>query len=112
MTEMGLIKKWMENSLGGADKCSNMAKILKSHERTEVALNLRETATFFFLVLAGLVATGLIFGIEILIKKAMWKIQHYENEIVQHEPHGPGQTMGQTGRNAWNSSSIRVNKTT
>ena len=71
MTEMGLIKKWMENSLGNANKCSTMAKMLQTHERKEVVLNLQVTSTFFFLVLFGLVTTGLIFGVEVLIKKNM-----------------------------------------
>ena len=68
MTEMGLIKKWMENSLGNANQCSTMAKMLQTHERKDVALNLQVTSTFFFLVLLGLVTTGLIFGVEVLIK--------------------------------------------
>ena len=55
----------MESSLGQDDKCSNLAKILKSHERKEVVLNLRETGTFFFLALCGTVATVLLFGAEI-----------------------------------------------
>ena len=69
MIEMGLIKKWMESSLGQADKCSNLAKILKSHERKEVVLNLRETGTFFFLALCGTVVTVLLFGAEIAMGK-------------------------------------------
>ena len=69
MTEMGLIEKWMENSLGHADKCNSMAKILQSHERREVILNFRETGTFFFLVLAGLITSVLVFGVEFIIKQ-------------------------------------------
>ena len=68
MTEMGLIKKWMENSLGHANKCSSMTKILQSHERKEVTLNLRETGTFFFLGLAGLMTSVAIFGAERIMK--------------------------------------------
>ena len=69
MTEMGLIKKWMENSLGNANKCNSMAKILQSHERKEVTLNLRETGTFFFLGLTGLVTSVVIFGAERIMKR-------------------------------------------
>ena len=68
MTEMGLIKKWMENSLGNSNKCSSMAKILQSHERKDVTLNLRETGTFFFLGLMGLMTSVVIFGAETIMK--------------------------------------------
>ena len=68
MTEMGLIKKWMENSLDEANKCSNTAKILKSHKRTKVTLSFYETGTFFALALAGLITTVLVFGVEFLKK--------------------------------------------
>ena len=80
MIEMGLIKKWMESSLGQADKCSNLAKILKSHERKEVVLNLRETGTFFFMALCGTVATMLLFGSE----KAMGKHKRKQREKDAH----------------------------
>ena len=85
MGEMGLIKKWMENSLGNANKCSTMAKMLQTHERQEVALNLHVTSTFFYLVLVGLVTTGLIFGVEIFIKVSMLKnnAAEHPNEIEQ-----------------------------
>ena len=69
---MGLIKKWMENSLDEANKCSNTAKILKSHKRTKVILSFDETGTFFALVLAGLITTALIFGVEFFKKGIMW----------------------------------------
>ena len=72
MIEMGLIKKWMENSLDEANKCSNTAKILKSHKRTKVTLSFDETGTFFALVLAGLITTSLIFGVEFFKKGIMW----------------------------------------
>ena len=92
MIEMGLIKKWMENSLGRANKCSNMAKILQSHKRKEIVLNLREMSTFFFLVLAGLGTTGLIFGIEMITRKGRKTIKEraFALNEVQH-PHGPGE---------------------
>ena len=68
MTEMGLIKKWMENSLDEANKCSNTAKILKSHKRTKITLSFNETGTFFALALAGLITTVLVFEVEFLKK--------------------------------------------
>ena len=59
------MKKWMENSLSKADRCSSIAKIMQSHERKGVVLNIHITSTFFLMVLAGLIATIPIFGAEI-----------------------------------------------
>ena len=70
MTEMGLMKKWMENSLSKADRCNSIAKILESHERKGIVLNIHITSTFFLMALSGLMTTILVFGAEIF-KKSM-----------------------------------------
>ena len=55
MIEAGLIDSWISNLVANASNCDTKAKILSSHERGLVQLNLTDMKRFFLIIIIGLV---------------------------------------------------------
>ena len=64
---MGLIEKWVQDTMVNASNCDSITKVLGSHKRKTMRLGLSQIGSFFLLFTGGLTLS--IFG---LVGEIMW----------------------------------------
>ena len=69
LKDLGLIDKWIKETMPNSTSCDSMSKILGSHGRDSPSLSLEQVESFFYITLAGLVFS--LFGLmgELAINK-------------------------------------------
>ena len=66
---MGLINKWVRESVGNATKCDTLEKMIDSKVEPLTILNLSHVGSCFVLAIAGIVIAIIAFICELMIKK-------------------------------------------
>ena len=66
---MGLINKWVRESVGNATKCDTLEKMIDSKVEPLTILNLSHVGSCFVLTIAGIVTAIIVFICELMIKK-------------------------------------------
>ena len=69
LVEMGLINKWVRESVGNATKCDTLEKMIDSKVEPLTILNLSHVGSCFVLAIAGIVTAIIAFICELMIKK-------------------------------------------
>ena len=64
--ESGLIQTWIQDLGANARKCESVQKIVASHGQEDPSLSLRQTETFFYIILGGYAVSGLGLVAEII----------------------------------------------
>ena len=55
LKDLGLIDKWIKETMPNSTSCDSMSKILGSHGRDSPSLSLEQVESFFYMVFTGLV---------------------------------------------------------
>ena len=67
---MGLINKWVRESVGNATKCDTLEKMIDSKVEPLTILNLSHVGSCFVLAIVGIVTASLAFIYELMKKKS------------------------------------------
>ena len=70
LVEMGLINKWVRESVGNATKCDTLEKMIDSKVEPLTILNLSHVGSCFVLAIAGSVTAIIAFICEFIIRKS------------------------------------------
>ena len=77
---MGLINKWVRESVGNATKCDTLEKMIDSKVEPLTILNLSHVGSCFVLAIAGIVTAIIAFICELMLKKPLRSNVHVTNE--------------------------------
>ena len=81
LKDLGLIDKWIKETMPNSTSCDSMSKILGSHGRDSPSLSLEQVESFFYITLAGLVFSLFVLMGELTIFMDKWHRQGRRNLI-------------------------------